>query len=94
MTEEIEARLRNQKRERVEVLVKEKLYRWVNHKLEVAWLPPGRRAHDCAVQLAGALSLGPCARGERRRRKRLQPMSSSARRVEQAIDSARLFGLV
>ncbi len=30
MTEEIEVRLRNQKRERVEVLVKENLYRWVN----------------------------------------------------------------
>ena len=30
MTEEIEVRLRNQKKERVEVLVKENLYRWVN----------------------------------------------------------------
>ena len=30
MTEEIEVRLPNQKRERVEVLVKENLYRWVN----------------------------------------------------------------
>jgi hypothetical protein len=30
MTEEIEVRLRNQKQEAVEVLVKENLYRWVN----------------------------------------------------------------
>jgi len=30
MTEEIEVKLRNQKKERVEVLVKENLYRWVN----------------------------------------------------------------
>lgn len=30
MTEEIEVRLRNQKKERVEVMVKENLYRWVN----------------------------------------------------------------
>lgn len=30
MTEEIEVRLRNQKKERVEVMVKESLYRWVN----------------------------------------------------------------
>lgn len=30
MSEEIEVRLRNQKKERVEVLVKENLYRWVN----------------------------------------------------------------
>ncbi|HTN48739.1 MAG TPA: hypothetical protein VMK32_04840 [Burkholderiaceae bacterium] len=33
MTEEIEVRLRNQKRERVEVLVKENLYRWVNWEI-------------------------------------------------------------
>ena len=30
MTEEIEVKLRNQKKERVEVLVKENLYRWIN----------------------------------------------------------------
>jgi hypothetical protein len=30
MTEEVEVKLRNQKKERVEVLVKENLYRWVN----------------------------------------------------------------
>ena len=33
MTEEIEVKLRNQKKERVEVLVKENLYRWVNWKI-------------------------------------------------------------
>ena len=30
MTEEIEVKLRNQKKERVEVMVKENLYRWIN----------------------------------------------------------------
>jgi len=33
MTEEIEVKLRNQKKERVEVLVKENLYRWVNWRI-------------------------------------------------------------
>ena len=48
MTEEIEVRLRNQKKERVEVMVKENLYRWVNWSIsvEVARLPQGGRAHD------------------------------------------------
>jgi hypothetical protein len=39
MTEEIEVRLRNQKKERVEVLVKENLYRWVNWTI-------GAKSHD------------------------------------------------
>jgi hypothetical protein len=39
MTEEIEVRLRNQKSERVEVLVKENLYRWVNWSI-------GAKTHD------------------------------------------------
>ena len=48
MTEEIEVQLRNQKKERVEVMVKENLYRWVNWNIsvEVARLPQGGRAHD------------------------------------------------
>jgi len=33
MTEEIEVRVRNQKKERVEVLIKENLYRWVNWEI-------------------------------------------------------------
>jgi hypothetical protein len=39
MTEEIEVRLRNQKNERVEVQVKENLYRWVNWSI-------GSKSHD------------------------------------------------
>jgi hypothetical protein len=39
MTEEIEVRLRNQKSERVEVQVKENLYRWVNWSI-------GSKSHD------------------------------------------------
>jgi hypothetical protein len=39
MTEEIEVRLRNQKKERVEVMVKENLYRWVNWTI-------GSRSHE------------------------------------------------
>jgi len=39
MTEEIEVRLRNQKKERIEVMVKENLYRWVNWTI-------GSRSHD------------------------------------------------
>ena len=37
MTEEIEVRLRNQKREPVDVLVKENLYRWVNWTISSKW---------------------------------------------------------
>jgi hypothetical protein len=36
MTEEIEVKLRNQKKERVEVLVKENLYRWINWSIASA----------------------------------------------------------
>jgi hypothetical protein len=39
MTEEIEVKLRNQKKEKVEVLVKENLYRWVNWSI-------GHRSHE------------------------------------------------
>lgn len=39
MTEEIEVKLRNQKKEKVEVMVKENLYRWVNWNI-------GQRSHE------------------------------------------------
>jgi hypothetical protein len=75
MTEEIEVRLRNQKRERVEVLVKENLYRWVNWTISSkshdyrkddartivfrSALPPTRK--PWCYSAVGALSLWPCA---------------------------------
>jgi hypothetical protein len=108
MTEEIEVRPRSQKRERVEVGQGEPVsLGQPDHKLDVARLPQGRRAHDrlsgqhsrgcgsrdalhSAVQLVGGLFPLAVRAWRAPTSEALTAKSSSAPRVEQAIDFARL----